>query len=576
MTNDFEPLVINLQIQPDGSSSRYELRQVDGEFILTGHSEECAGRGLGPVADGIDEALRQAPELLRVGIGVTDIHTSQEVDLHEFLGLLKIDDPDAPEPNPEKWTGEARQVTQEIDVDIDEWHAAADQLRSAVNAPEGLTLVPRWLRIDGERAFVVTGPDFAAVGVLDPESDWDCVGSTREMLGWSFYRESGGPCSWDGSAELGWCGPRMWSFSRRGDIEPTELVFPAPPAEFVAQELTNWILHLDWELPFLIATIGLPGLTKEDRDAWVRSTGRAEGDDVTSHLPAELASSVIAEMCTRHPELQEAVDGLRNPESERGKLIYAWVRQIIHGPAQSGSWDQVVAAMLGQIEPPAEDQRAPTMAERWDETTERAAGEIRAALGQPQPVPEVPIPDEVIEAVDAALNAHLPAQLRDAIARDERNASLIGDARSLLGVRPGERHVLRKVRALVEQDPNNADREADLWSAYWVIHEWDTQGGDDGRDTYLAELQKLLRQTESEAGNAKEAGWPEPWPAPLMQVWLKHGGSIESARSWAAAGWTAAEVLTSPCLSETWNPEFDNRLSMTDPIPASRRQEEQQ
>ena len=560
-----EFLVTNHRIQPDGTTAQYELRSIDGEFILTGTSNgDELRRVLCPVAEGIDQALGQAPEILRIGTGITSITTGKGVNHHEFIGLLIVDDPEAPEPDPEQWNDEARELAEEMDIDVDKWHGARGQIHD-IRTPEHYTLMARWLRIDGERQFVVTGPGFAAVGVFHEESDWNRAGSTRDMLTWSFYRESGAPVTWDGSATLGWCGSKLWSFSRRGDIEPTEFVFPAPPVELVAQELAGWILHLDWEMPYLASVIGLPGLTDEDREALANDSSWTEGDDVSSYLPKEVNEAVVAELCARHDEIRQAADGLRNPESERGQLIYAWVRQIVHGPAQSGSWDHVHAAMLGSVEPPADDQRAPTSQERWAQEMERAAAVIREATGQPERIAAVDIPDGVVDAVSAAYDTPTPTQLRDAITRQERDATLIDGAHNLLGTKPGERHVMRKVKELVEQEPDNHEREADLWSAYWLIRDWDAMGGDDGHEGHLAQLRKLLTHAEKQERAATEKEWPKAWPMGLMPVWLEYGGTVEAARAWASAGWPADHVLTSERLTDTWNPEFEERLTLTTP-----------
>lgn len=104
-----------------------------------------------------------------------------------------------------------------------------------------------------------------------------------------------------------------------------------------------------------------------------------EGQEVSSHLGDELDHEVVETLCDAYPQLREAVEGLRDPESDRGRLTYAWIRQIVHGPYQSGSWNQVHSAMLGEIESPADDQRAPTMQERWADITERAYALIDAA-----------------------------------------------------------------------------------------------------------------------------------------------------------------------------------------------------
>lgn len=167
MSKTSKPIVTNHQILPDCKSSRFELRKDGGEFVLFGKTDTGdVQRRLGPVADGIEHALADAPELMTVGTGITDISIDKTVDYHAFIGLLNINEPDAPEPDPEQWTDEARELAQAIDIDVDDWHSAHDQIHAIVT-PEHYALMARWLRINEERAFIVTGPEFAAVGVFD-------------------------------------------------------------------------------------------------------------------------------------------------------------------------------------------------------------------------------------------------------------------------------------------------------------------------------------------------------------------------------------------------------------------------
>lgn len=564
--NAHKPIITNHQIQPTGESTFLKIQRQDDQFVLFG--EPTAGtthRVLCPAAEGIDRALELGSEALRVGTGITDIRVSRRVNLHKMLGLLNVDSPEAGEPDPGEWSAEAREAAEEIGIDIDDWKSVHDQIHD-IRTPEDHALIPRWLRINGDRAFVVTGPELASVGLFREEADWNRVGTTVDLLSWSFYRESGAPITWGGRATLGWCGPKLWSFSRVGDVSPEEWVFPAPPTGLVAQELAGWILHLDWELPYLVSVIGLPGLTEHDRRALLKSgSGWVEGDRVESHSSAELDRSVVAHICELHPVLHDAVEGLRDPQSERGRLIYAWVRQITHGPMQSGSWDQVHAAMLGSIDPPADDPRAPTMQERWARTVEQAAGVVREATGQPQLAPSITIPAGVPSAVEGANSRLTAAQLRDAIEMEEHNATLIDAARAQLGAQPGERKLMAKLKRLVEQRPEDKDLEADLWSAYWTIQDWDSSGAEAGHRAHLDSLRQELGRAEEAESLAVEQGWPRTWPPHLLPVWLQHGGTVESAREWADAGWSPAEILTSTRLTGTWNPEFHPRLTLTNP-----------
>lgn len=61
--------------------------------------------------------------------------------------------------------------------------------------------------------------------------------------------------------------------------------------------------------------------------------------------------------------------------------------------------------------------------------------------------------------------------------------------------------------------------------------------------------------------------WPPLWDPRLAPLWLRLGGTYESARSWANAGWDCQDVLKLPRLSRYWNPPFSDRLLATD-IPS--------
>lgn len=369
----------NRQVQPDGTSTQYRLVATDAGSTLTieRDGQPSESRDLGPLVGGVREALALVPELLVVGTGFTDITCGSGISVHDLLGMLVVADPDVDPPSAEDWLDADGHPVAELGIDVEDW--AYDEEILGIRTDDDCEIVPRWIRIDDDRGFLVRGREgFAAVGLLDPEREWNWPDITDELLSWRFYGESGGPCTWDGGADLGWCGPKLWAFRRRGDYEPDQLVVPAPSETEIAEAVAGWILQLDWELPYLLSAVGLPGLTKEDRAAF-GEVQDSEGQDVDSRLGKELDGQVVALLCAAYPELGTAVEGLRDPESERGKLIYAWLRQMIHGPYQSGSWNQVHSALLGQIAPPADDQRAPTMAERWQASLDRATAAIEEA-----------------------------------------------------------------------------------------------------------------------------------------------------------------------------------------------------
>lgn len=361
----------NRHLQADGSSTEHRLTETDGRFdlITTVGGGSPTTRHLGTFAGGLTEALQAEPALLTVGTGFTDITTDGPIDTHGLLGLLVVDDPAAEEPDVDDWLTEEGDLRVDLDIDPDEWTFASEQIHTMRTTPD-YDIVARWIRVNGQRAFVLRGSGFAAVGLAHEDSEWQRPDTTGELLTWGFYRESGGPCTFDGGAEVAWCGPRLWVFHRWGDYDPEVLVFRAPEPAGMVGELGSAIEGLGWLRPYLLDAVGLPGLSEEDREA-LRSGLDVEGETVSSHLEATLDEEVVELFCATYPPLREVVDGLRDPESERGRLIYAWVNQVIHGPYQSGSWTQVYDAMYGQIEPPAEDQRRPTSEERIKDQVER-------------------------------------------------------------------------------------------------------------------------------------------------------------------------------------------------------------
>lgn len=369
------------QAWPDGTVIDHAV-QVDGDRFVCVSSRDgrqVSREALGPVAAGLLSALATRPDVLEVGTGLTEISTTGPVSVPDLLGLLVVADPDAPMVEAEAWTEDLDEDDEPI-IDVDDC-SDQDEEMTAIKTLEGMVLVPRWVTINEDRGFVLRGEGFAAVGLVDPQSDWNQPMLTADLLSWGFYGESGGPCTWDGGAELGWCGPRLWGFKRWGDIDPECAVFPAPAPDELAAVLAAWIAHLGWELPYVLAAVGMPGLDDADRDGlW--SAADVEGPWVSTSLGDDHDAQVVEILCEQWPELLDAVDGLRDPDSERGRLVYAWLRQIAHGDYQSGSWNQVHAAMLGHIDPPADDQRAPTMAERWDEHMRRVESVIQQALDE--------------------------------------------------------------------------------------------------------------------------------------------------------------------------------------------------
>lgn len=346
----------NRQALADGTITHHVLLEADGHFLFTTTrlGELITSKPVGPVQGGLIDALRSEPALLSVGTGLTCITTDGTIDLHELLGLLVVEQPDAEEPNPDDWV--------DLGMSLEDVAFASDQIHEMRTNP-GYETVGRWLYINGERGFVLRGPNFIGVGIADADHEWAVPSTTRDMLEWGFYGESGGPCTFDGGAELAWCGPDIWVFHRWGDWDPNLLVFRAPEPERLVREVAGSIEHLGWTREYLLSAVGLPGLTDEDREA-LFSADDVEGPTLSSYLPDEQNQQVIELFCDTYPHFHETVEGLRDPDTDRGRLIYAWVHQIFEGEYQAASWNDVYSAMFGEIELPPNDLKRPTSEER--------------------------------------------------------------------------------------------------------------------------------------------------------------------------------------------------------------------
>lgn len=564
----------NRQLQSDGTSTEHVLLEEDGllRYTVTTNGE-TSSKVLGEAPMDLAGALASEPALIRVGTGYTDIRYDGPLPLHDLLGLLIVDEPDADEPDPDDWGDEDGEPRHGIDLDD---LCAGDEEMTAMTAPEGFDIVSRWIMIDGERCFVLRGKDFAAVGLVDPDSDWNKPFVTDELISWGFYGESGGPCTWDGGAELGWCGSRLWVLKRWGDYEPLMYVFPAPEPDQMAEELKDWILGLDWELPYLIAAVGLPGLTPDDKEAlW--SAGDVEGNDVSSNLSAAMNEQVVTSLVNSYPELGEAARSLRDPHSERGQAVYGWLRQIAHGPYQSGSWNHVHQAMLGHIGPPADDQRAPTMQERWEANIRRANAVIQEAKGlspgeaeQAAAVRETH--ERLTEQVDEALKGLDDARRRNLQARlDDMATARQAAAESREFLRAYDENISLHSRAMerIAEHPDDQDWVADVWSAFWTAQSAPTAGEEADLRTHLAdETRARGKFTAEEARTAKEAlsaGWPSTWLPALHSIWIEQGGTVRSARAWAEAGQDPVDVLLGNPRTPAAMEDLERRLRDEEP-----------
>lgn len=370
----------NLHVRPDGSTTKHVLSEEAGSLTYAVYTDDdqTTTKVLGDAGMSLAEAVTAEPALALVGTSYTQIRYDGPIALNDLLGLLVVDDPLADEQDARDWLdSDGNPVSDLLDLEVLE---SGDGEMTAMAVVEGYEIVTRWIMINDDRGFVVRGDNFAAVALVDPDSDWNKPLLTEELLTWGFYGESGGPCSWDGGADYGRCSPQLWALRRWGDSDPIMLIFPAPAPENEAEAVAADILGLGWELPFLLSAVGTPGLADDDKkQLW--EAYDVEGQEVTSYLPDELEKRVVDLICGAYPELLEAANSLRQPDSARGQIVYAWLRQIANGSYQSGSWNEVHQAMLGDIEPPAEDQQAPTMEERMEANVAKVKALMAASQG---------------------------------------------------------------------------------------------------------------------------------------------------------------------------------------------------
>ncbi len=297
-------------------------------------------------AASLKDLLASSPKLNRVTRGAVWITCDGGVEVHDLLGRLHVVDPSNEPAVPDRW-GQDGELPDELNVFSEE----DDELD--LDAWGGLDLIPRWVRLNGRRVVIARDARRAAALLLD--GDFDPV-ITEQAFSWGFYGESGGPCSWDGGSAAGWCGPALWIHHRWGDLEPHRFVDWAPPAKALTAFLADGVQHNKWELTFVRGVVGMPGLAPEEVAA-IEQRSYIEGDWLDSHLSGAVDARVLRELCKRQPDLRPAVHALRHPRSERGSIVYAWLRDLGRQTA-AASWLDVDEALRGGRDLPPEPEEA--------------------------------------------------------------------------------------------------------------------------------------------------------------------------------------------------------------------------
>jgi hypothetical protein len=513
------------------------------ETIINGHDpavQELA-------SDSLVSALQSEPLLTTIGKHVTRIVHSKTIDTQELLSVLVVGDLDADSFSSNHCLdceqGEFLTVEEIEDFEM------GDEVIGQVHLEEGLSCDPRWITINGDRAFVVSGQDFFAVVPVDVESNE--LTFTKTLLEWEFHNDSMGPMAWGGSAELGECGSRLWVLNRQGDIEPGCWITAAPiPDAFVDQ----FILLLDreqWVLPYLVQAFAKQFLSESE----VRLLGENEvqGQWVRIHLGEQLAEQVNEGLLDPRWGLKELTDALLDPQSLRGLCVYGWLRQVAYGPYWSASWFDVFTAMLGEKGPPPVENAPEGMLDQWKTTAETFKALDYRLRGY---APDIEIPGEIREKVKSV--KHVEVDLRaieteiDELT-EQTSQGLQDKARAVLRVPPDSNssQAWKSFQRLTDEHPA---RMFEFHEAYWSIQHYQS------RLDRLKELSPIQVELRDATDVAQTINWPLRWPVVFAPLWVELGGTTASARSWVTQGWRVQEVLSEAQLKSAWNGSIEERV----------------
>ena len=101
----------------------------------------------------------------------------------------------------------------------------------------------------------------------------------------------------------------------------------------------------------------------------------------------------------------------------------------------------------------------------------------------------------------------------------------------------GSDGLLRHTQQRVDADPTN---QQDYWDAMWTIRHYldDERAFEKLMPAYADALEVQARH--------RELGWPDAWTSDMCALWTEVQGTTASARAWASAQWSPADVLTQP------------------------------
>ena len=515
---------------PIGASVEYTLTKRDDRIEL---ATSIAGAtpmitDLGAFDGGITKALRAHPDRLWIEDGITTINAS-DFDGEEILSLLTF----GGECSEEDW---------------DEWSDGEelDDYLDRIHSSDGFR-VGRWrIQMGEDLVRVLTnGTRHIALSWPDAKS-WDVPGLPvpwEPMFTWSFSNESGGPCIWDGSCEGGLIAPDALLEFERGDQDPgirLSLIDPTAIQKVLAG------IAGDWALPLLVGQSGLPGLTRQERDAvWGASPDNDQSFSFS--CDPQLAQEAVRELLDGDSSLIEAQEALQHPESERGQVVYAWLRGFADSVPikEQVDWFTIFDALTGEVGPPTALTEA-ELAERAA-AKQRAAEQARRAAEEAQRAAHMRLRLEISQALAQEDHENEVAKRVQELADMAGSQQALSAARELLGLEPDQVVLYKHVKERISQNPNDESWALETWDAFWRIQKSYSAPNEQQLEQALRRAEKtqsdFQMQQIREQSDAAKRGWPDGWPWELCKVWRNRGGTMPSARAWAEAGYTAEEVL---------------------------------
>ena len=502
--------------------------------------------------------LAAHPELLEVGTGLTEISWRGGVDTDVILSAIHYADQDVTDSPAEAMRSLAQAGDAEVltDAFLDA-RTLEDELLGAWQGGSEVELVPRWLLLNGSRAFLARWPVSSATGLIDTQGQGPAI--TGTLLEWNTSERSAVPAARAGKAVMGSCGPGLWAIDVRGDDGPGVSILPAKADREAAGFIASWLHETGRFLSFILEVYGAPELS-EDESRLLDAARGGEGEWIDSMLDADREGDVVERLVELDPQTFFAVLSLKDSDSTRGRAVYGWLRLLLYSRDPSLSWLSVQAAMYGLAEPPDPALAANAEQERMADERREAGRALAADRGW---APPVDVPPAIVDAVRASEARIIELDAADRWIeqlRGDTSGSVVGEARALLGLGDSE-GTAAAWRAYEARAAGAPQMERQLHDAYTLIQLLGDRRSEMARAVSLREEIALL------TAGASDEGWPEAWSLRYFPAWKELHGTGPSARSWAAAGWHPRDVLTKGQLEIPWNAEIPDRVKAID-VPA--------